>query len=229
MADGTSILNKEAMKRLEDFQNKLENNPIITAPVSIVDIKSFLEKRSPVLFQSNISEKKIRSTLASVESTDNSFFKLFADDLSSAGITISLRDIKTSQLEQLLLDIESTFKSTFDTSEYHLKINGFAVVFAQLNKFILETQFKSFFAAFFVAFLCLWFFIGSLKTTILVLIPNVLPLAILAIFMSLFDIPLDVSTAMITPIMLGIAMDDTIHLVHKYRKNKRIKKYILFV
>ncbi|GGD17944.1 hypothetical protein GCM10011368_19810 [Hyunsoonleella pacifica] len=223
MADGTSILNKEAMKRLEDFQNKLENNPIITAPVSIVDIKSFLEKRSPVLFQSNISEKKIRSTLASVESADNSFFKLFADDLSSAGITISLRDIKTSQLEQLLLDIESTFKSTFDTSKYHLKINGFAVVFAQLNKFILETQFKSFFAAFFVAFLCLWFFIRSLKTTILVLIPNVLPLAILAIFMSLFDIPLDVSTAMITPIMLGIAMDDTIHLVHKYRKNKRIQ------
>ena len=62
-----------------------------------------------------------------------------------------------------------------------------------------------------------------MRTTILVLIPNVLPLAILAIFMSLLDIPLDVSTAMITPIMLGIAMDDTIHLVHKYRKSKRVQ------
>ncbi|WP_203256540.1 efflux RND transporter permease subunit [Hyunsoonleella ulvae] len=223
MVDGSSILNKEAMKGLEDFQNKLEGNPIITAPVSIVDIKAFLEKRTPVLFQSNISEESIRNTLASVENTDNSFFKLFADDLSSAGITISLRDIKTSQLEQLLIDIEDAFKATFDTRVYSLKINGFAVVFSQLNKFILETQFKSFFAAFFVAFLCLWFFIRSFKTTILVLIPNVLPLAILAIFMSLFDIPLDVSTAMITPIMLGIAMDDTIHLVHKYRKSKRIQ------
>jgi predicted RND superfamily exporter protein len=38
--------------------------------------------------------------------------------------------------------------------------------------------------------------------------------------MSLLDIPLDVTTAMITPIMLGIAMDDTIHLVYKYRRNK---------
>lgn len=221
--DGESILNKDAMKQLEVFQNKLEANPVITAPVSVVDIKRFLEKRSPVLFQSNIPEEKIRNTLASVENTDNSFFKLFADDLSSAGITISLRDVRTSQLEQLLLDIENDFKRSFNTDDYQLKINGFAVVFAQLNNFILETQFKSFFAAFFVAFLCLWFFIKSIRTTILVLIPNILPLAILAIFMSLLDIPLDVSTAMITPIMLGIAMDDTIHLVHKYRKSKCIQ------
>ena len=38
--------------------------------------------------------------------------------------------------------------------------------------------------------------------------------------MSLLDIPLDVTTAMITPIMLGIAMDDTIHLVYKYKRVK---------
>ena len=56
----------------------------------------------------------------------------------------------------------------------------------------------------------------------MVLIPNLLPLAVLAIFMSLLDIPLDVTTAMITPIMLGIAMDDTIHLVYKYRKSKTV-------
>ena len=45
---------------------------------------------------------------------------------------------------------------------------------------------------------------------------------VLAIFMSLLNIPIDVSTAMITPIMLGIAMDDTIHLVYKYRKSTTI-------
>ena len=128
----------------------------------------------------------------------------------------------TSELQQVLDDIQNDFDSTFETNDYQLKINGFAVVFAQLNNFILETQFKSFFAAFFVAFLCLLIFIRSIRTTVLVLIPNILPLAILAIVMSLLDIPLDVSTAMITPIMLGIAMDDTIHLVYKYRRSKTI-------
>jgi predicted RND superfamily exporter protein len=41
--------------------------------------------------------------------------------------------------------------------------------------------------------------------------------------MTLLDIPLGVTTAMITPIMLGIAMDDTIHLVYQYKKHGTIK------
>jgi predicted RND superfamily exporter protein len=218
--NGDVILSKDAITKLEAFQNKLEANPLISNPVSVVTIKQFLEKRTPVLFQSNVSEDQLKTTLAEVDTNENSFFKLFSEDLSSAGFTLTLMEMRTSELEQVLEDVKRDFESVFDTSEYSLKINGFAVVFAQLNNFILETQFKSFFAAFFVAFLCLWIFIRSLKTTILVLIPNVLPLAVLAIFMSLLDIPLDVTTAMITPIMLGIAMDDTIHLVYKYRKNK---------
>lgn len=220
--NGEKILNKDAMKQLENFQDKLENNPLISSPVSVVNIKSFLEKRTPVLFQSNVSEEKIKSTLASVDNDDNGFFKLFSEDLTTAGFTLILMEMKTSELEQVLEDVKHNFESSFDTSSYRLKINGFAVVFAQLNNFILETQFKSFFAAFFVGFLCLWVFIKSIKTTLLVLIPNILPLAILAILMNLLDIPLDVTTAMITPIMLGIAMDDTIHLVYKYRRSKTV-------
>jgi len=221
--NGETILNVEAMKHLENFQKKLEANPLINAPVSVVNIKNFLEKRMPMLFQTNASQDKMGSTLSSVDNEDNNFFKLFSEDFTSAGITISFKEIKTSQLEQLLFEVERDFEDTFPVEKYTLKINGFAVVFAQLNNFILQTQFKSFFAAFFVAFLCLWFFIKSLRTTLLILIPNLLPLTILAIFMSLLNIPLDVTTAMITPIMLGIAMDDTIHLVYKYRRSKDIQ------
>lgn len=221
--NGENILNKLAIKQLEDFQIKLDNNPLIASPVSVITIKSFLEKRTPVLFEFNTSEDIIQSTLAKLDVNDNSFFKLLSKDLTTAGFTLTLKEMQTSELEQVLDDIKKDFEASFDTSLYNLKINGFAVVFAQLNNFILETQFKSFFAAFFVAFLCLWFFIKSLRTTILVLIPNILPLVILAILMSLLDIPLDVTTAMITPIMLGIAMDDTIHLVYKYRRGKYIK------
>ncbi|MDY2586182.1 efflux RND transporter permease subunit [Winogradskyella aquimaris] len=221
--DKSLILNKSAIEKLETFQAKLENNPLIFSPVSVVTVKSFLEKRTPILFQSNLSETKLKQTLAEVENKDNTFFKLFSEDLTTASFTLTLREMKTSELEKVLRDIKNDFDTTFTLNEYNLDINGFAVVFAQLNNFILETQFKSFFAAFFVAFLCLLVFIRDLRTTFLVLIPNVLPLAILAILMSLLGIPLDVTTAMITPIMLGIAMDDTIHLVYKYKRSKSIK------
>ncbi|WP_232827369.1 efflux RND transporter permease subunit [Winogradskyella aurantiaca] len=218
-----SMLERENIKKLESFQTNLEGNIFAAHPVSIVNLKQFLEARSPILFQSNINEEKIKFALQRIGMTDNQFFTLVSDDFKTTGLVLGVKEIRTSELETLLDDIKIRFKEQFDPDSYDLKINGFSVVFSQLNNFILETQFKSFFAAFFVGFLCLFVFIRNIRTTILVLIPNVLPLAILAIFMSLLDIPLDVSTAMITPIMLGIAMDDTIHLVYKYRKSKTIK------
>jgi len=208
-----------AIKQLEKFQKAVASSELAKSPVSIVNIKQFLEQRHPVLFQSNISASGLKSTMKDLSEDSQNFYKMFSSDFKTAGMTIGVKELKTSELEELLEHIETNFQQHFDTEQFELKINGFSVVFAQLNNFILETQLKSFLAAFVVAFLCLWLFIKRLKTTLLVLIPNVLPLAILAAVMSLLDIPLDVSTAMITPIMLGIAMDDTIHLVYKYKRN----------
>ena len=46
------ILNTDAIKQLEVFQNKLEENPLIVSPVSVINIKSFLE-----LFEACISSR----------------------------------------------------------------------------------------------------------------------------------------------------------------------------
>lgn len=219
-ASGSTVMDKKSLELLRSFQEEIAKNPLITAPISVVNMAAFLEKRNPALKGMAVSEQDAAQLLRSLENNDNQFFKLFSEDLSSVGITLSLPQMKTAQLEQVIESVKKTFQSHFDPTEYTLKVNGFAVVFAGLNKFILATQLKSFFAAFIAAFICLWLFIRQIRTTLLVLIPNILPLAVLAILMWLFKIPLDVTTAMITPIMLGIAMDDTIHLIYKYRKYK---------
>ena len=219
-ASGSTVMDKKSLELLRSFQEEIATNPLITAPISVVNMAAFLEKRNPALNGMAVSEQDAAQLLRSLENNDNQFFKLFSEDLSSVGITLSLPQMKTAQLEQVIESVKKTFQSHFDPTEYTLKVNGFAVVFAGLNKFILATQLKSFFAAFIAAFICLWLFIRQIRTTLLVLIPNILPLAVLAILMWLFKIPLDVTTAMITPIMLGIAMDDTIHLIYKYRKYK---------
>jgi len=217
-ANGASVIDPKSLELLGAFQEEIGANPLVIAPVSVVNMVQFLEKRQPAIKGGTVSEKEAKEMLGDLENTDNAFFTLFSEDLRAVGITLSMPQMKTAQLEQLINNLKKTFESHFDPSEYQLKINGFAVVFASLNNFILATQFKSFFAAFIAAFICLWLFIRQIRTTLLVLIPNILPLAVLAILMWLFKIPLDVTTAMITPIMLGIAMDDTIHLIYKYRK-----------
>ena len=221
-ANGASVIDPKSLQLLGAFQEEIGTNPLVIAPVSVVNMVQFLEKRHPAIKGLSVTEKETQEILGDLENTDNAFFTLFSEDLRAVGITLSMPQMKTAQLEQLIASVKNTFETHFDPSEYQLKINGFAVVFASLNNFILATQFKSFFAAFIAAFICLWLFIRQIRTTLLVLIPNILPLAVLAILMWLFKIPLDVTTAMITPIMLGIAMDDTIHLIYKYRKYQTV-------
>lgn len=218
-----SLLTDTVLKKLEVFQNDLNNNDLVSSPVSVLNIKSFLEKRTPILFQSS-TPKNLEDLFLKNKNESNSFFSLFTDDFSSLGISINIKELKTKELEALIVGIQNDFESSFGLSNYHLKIQGFSYVYAKLNNFILQTQFWSFSMAFLISLLVLFVFIGNFNIAILALIPNLLPLAILAIVMVVFHIPLDVSTAMIAPIMLGISMDDTIHLIYNYKNNLGEKK-----
>ena len=57
----------------------------------------------------------------------------------------------------------------------------------------------------------------SLRMTLISLVPNVLPLLFIAGFMGVLDIDLKVSTSIIFTIAFGIAVDDTLHFLAKYR------------
>jgi predicted RND superfamily exporter protein len=58
----------------------------------------------------------------------------------------------------------------------------------------------------------------SVRVGLLTLIPNILPLTAGVGFMVALDIKLDVTTVMIYSIAFGIAVDDTIHFVARYRE-----------
>ena len=211
-----SLFNKETIEKLEVFQNKLEDYSLLASPISIINFKSFLEKRTPRFLQVT-SQSRLDGILTSSSEEANPFFSLFTKDFSRIGITVSIRELQSKELEHLLNDIEKDFQSIFQKDKYRLEIQGFSALFVQLNQFILQTQFRSFTAAFILSFFVLYLFIGKARTSLLAIIPNLLPLFLTVTLMVLLGIPLEAANAMLAAIMLGIAMDDTIHLMNKYK------------
>jgi len=57
----------------------------------------------------------------------------------------------------------------------------------------------------------------SLKIAVIAMIPNVLPVAFVLGVMGWLGIPLDMMTITIAAISLGIAVDDTIHYIHRFK------------
>ncbi len=75
-----------------------------------------------------------------------------------------------------------------------------------------------------VTILCLWavmaFGLSSWKLATLGLVPNVLPLVVLHGSLGLAHVPMTVATSMIGTVMLGLVVDDTIHMLVAYRRRR---------
>ena len=60
--------------------------------------------------------------------------------------------------------------------------------------------------------------VGSVRTGLISMIPNLAPIIITLALMSLLKIPLDAFTLLIGCIALGLAVDDTIHFMHNFQR-----------
>ncbi len=211
----SSILTKANVRKLENFQKRLSDNPLIAHPISIVNFQNFLENRASAL--SRFSSINFEKVFKNNQEASNAFFTLVGEDLSYLALNINIKELPTKEFDPLYETIQSDFKATFPADNYQLKIHGFSAIFSKISKFILQTQFRSFGAAFLISFCILFYFIGQFKASLLALIPNLLPLFAAFIAMHVLGIHLEAANAMLAPIMLGVAMDDTIHLMNKYK------------
>jgi len=62
------------------------------------------------------------------------------------------------------------------------------------------------------------FILGSWRIGLLSMIPNLTPIILGLLLMYIMDIPLDMFTLLIGSIAIGLAVDDTIHFMHNFRR-----------
>jgi len=60
--------------------------------------------------------------------------------------------------------------------------------------------------------------VGNLKIGLISMLPNILPILFITMIMSIFNMPLDMFTLLIGAIALGLAVDDTVHFMHNFRR-----------
>ena len=64
----------------------------------------------------------------------------------------------------------------------------------------------------------------SLKVSLIAIFPNVLSVSMVLGFMGWMRIPLDMMTITIAAISVGIAVDDTIHYIHRFKKEFQLDR-----
>ena len=216
--DAGDLTFEEFLKKASKFHEKLESNPNLGNVFSAHSLRSFMQQRyAAASFAGSDPKASYQNALKDGSISENSFLNLVSADLNTLIFTVGFSQMPTSQLSDLLKQIESDFEQVFGPkTSVSLKTYGFATVFAKLNDFVVASQLKTFALAFLAIFSLLLLYFRSLRKALLIMLPNLVPIFSVFALMTLLDISLGVTTAMITPIILGIAMDDTLHLIYHF-------------
>ena len=73
--------------------------------------------------------------------------------------------------------------------------------------------------AFIVITLLMIVLLGGLRLGLIAMVPNLMPVIVIMGVMHLTGIPIDMNNILIASISMGLAVDDTIHLLHHFRMN----------
>lgn len=227
------ILKLKNLERIDRFENFLRQQPVVTAPVSIV---TFLKAATQAFYNDNpdnfrLPEKSeqvfILSYLTKSQQTksgNNRLLRSFVDSTGQrARISLKIADIGSRNLDTLLnRQIEPRIREIFNGTGMDVRLTGTTIIFTKGNEFLIGTLKESLLWAFALVGLVVLILFRSVKTVGFTLLPNLVTLVITGGLMGLFGIPLKPSTALIFSIALGIDGDNSIHLIAKFRQEMAI-------
>ncbi len=99
---------------------------------------------------------------------------------------------------------------------------GTSIVFGKTANVIMKGQIESFLWAFISITVILAIALRSIRLGLLSILPNIFPIAILVGTMGYLGIALDSFNSMVASIAIGIAVDDTIHVLSGFKRFSRV-------
>jgi uncharacterized protein len=147
--------------------------------------------------------------------------RLVSEDFSQVHLSIRMEDITSSELIEVAHQIEALARVHVPAGIKY-EITGNTMIFTQVVEALVGGQVRSLTMALLIITFLIALLFRSVKIGLLSMIPNVLPILVMLGLMGWLGFALDTNTVMIGPITIGIAVDDTIHYITRYRRELKV-------
>jgi len=148
--------------------------------------------------------------------------KLVSDDYRQSHISVQTHSMGSYESKQLIdrmqVDINATVAELKQKyPQARISTTGIFALMMKGADYMTEQEIQSFGAALAVITVVLLLVFGSFKAGLIAILPNLIPAMLTFGLLGLLGIPLDFTTMMIAPIIIGIAVDDTVHFISQYQ------------
>ncbi len=132
-------------------------------------------------------------------------------DYTTMRMMIEITDFDSSEIERQFRDLEQRAQELFPEAEF--SVVGTVVQISVAQNYITKGEVRSFLIALVIIGVLMMLVFQSVKTGLIGMIPNMVPALVVGGVMGYGNISLDMLTMMIIPMLLGLAVDDTIHFI----------------
>ncbi|MBN1344668.1 MAG: MMPL family transporter [Phycisphaerae bacterium] len=106
--------------------------------------------------------------------------------------------------------------------QYDIEITGLYPLYAKIAYYLLKDQVRAFILALITITTCMCIGLRSIRLGLLSMIPNLMPIVLCLGVMGWAEIPINMATAMMLSVALGIAVDNTIHYLSRFRRELEV-------
>jgi len=124
---------------------------------------------------------------------------------------------KTLRRNELLKKIKADLTSILKLDEEHVHLAGLLVLYNNMLQSLFGSQILTLGITVMVLTGTFLILFRSAKIALIAMLPNVIPVVAVLGVMGWLNIPLDMMTITIAAISIGIAVDDTIHYIHRFK------------
>lgn len=213
----------QAVDRAMVFVDQLEVHGVRAGKAtSLLDINKELHQalngNDPAYYRIPDDQALIAQELLLFENSGSDDLENIVDtSFSKMRITVKKPFVDGTLYPDYLHALESGFDEIIgDRAE--VTYTGLITILAGGVKVLIGDTIRAYLIAFMIITPMMMMLVGSVRTGLISMIPNLAPIIVTLALMSLLKIPLDAFTLLIGCIALGLAVDDTIHFMHNFQR-----------
>ena len=210
--------NMKALLQLEDYLGTLSLTKWSGGKARVTSATSILKEMNRALNEGKDSmytvpeDEYVLAQLMELSSIEmhNDFSDVMDDDFKTTVVSVDMTQFATEEALANMNALKSKLAELFPGAKCTLL--GDMIRYSEMSNRIVFGGLKSFGFSLVIIAIMLIFFFFFFKLGLIGMIPNIAPVILVGGVMGYFNYALDFSTITVMPMVLGIAVDDTIHL-----------------
>jgi len=220
-------LNQVTLQKINRLQKMLVQYPIMSKPLSVVDGIKFsyqaYNDNNPRFYvlPGALQLAEMSSFVGDMKGRGNMFKSFIDSSRQFTRVSVQMADIGSLKMETLMNELRPRVDSIFPADKYETTITGNSLIFLKGNNYMFKNLMESILLAIVLISIIMVTLFMSVRMILISILPSIIPLIITAGLMGYFGISLKPSTILIFSIAFGMASDQTIYFLTKYRHEMR--------